>query len=125
MPCTHLWAFSLSLVKMIPVSSLTMQFQLHILHQQLKKYNRIFNKNSVLDSPDTARKQYASYIELSRHGQLKHGNNSFCFWKKYSSEFPPLALLAKPEFSKLGPVTTAQGVRESFKKCVLNNSTYV
>ena len=47
----------------------------------LQKCNRIFNENSVLDSLDTARKQCARYIELSRHGQLKHNNNPLRFWK--------------------------------------------
>ena len=61
----------------------------------LLKYNRISNKNSVLDSPNTARKQYTTYIEQSRHGQLKHDNNPLRFWRKHSPEFPALAALAK------------------------------
>ena len=61
----------------------------------LQKYNKISNENSLSDSPDTARKQYAKYIELSRRGQLKHDNDSLLFWKKNSSEFPALASLAK------------------------------
>ena len=61
----------------------------------LLKYNRISNENSVLGSPDTARKQYATYMEQSRHVQLKHDNNPLRFWRKHSSEFPALAALAK------------------------------
>ena len=61
----------------------------------LQKYNRIFSENSVFDSPDTARKQNARYIELCWHGQLKHDNNLLRFWKNYLSEFLALAELAK------------------------------
>ena len=61
----------------------------------LQKQNRIFKENFVLDSPDTDTKQYAKYIELSRHEQLQHDYDSLGFWKKYSSEFPVLAMLAE------------------------------
>ena len=60
-----------------------------------QKYNWIFNENSVLDSPVTARKQYPRYIELSRHGQLKHDNNPLRFGKNIYLNFWLLALLAK------------------------------
>ena len=97
---------------MMPVSPLTMwQVQFHMLHQQLKFLvcfkNTIEFSTKILCSTALTRqvKQYSRFIELSQHGQLKHHSNPYCFWKKYSSEFPVLALLAKPILSI--PVSSA------------------